>query len=153
MSDIYNFDVIVVGAGVIGIAIAMTCAKKKKSVLLIEKNSSFGEEISSRNSEVIHAGIYYPKDSLKAKFCRDGMERLYKYCTKKNIPIKKTGKLIVQTNPKDQNKLLEILDTGKKNRRKYIKVYEFRLDLCAGFVTTMKISIAYVHFHRPKRTH
>ena len=115
MSDIYNFDVIVVGAGVIGIAIAMTCAKKKKSVLLIEKNSSFGEEISSRNSEVIHAGIYYPKDSLKAKFCRDGMERLYKYCTKKNIPIKKTGKLIVQTNPKDQNKLLEILDTGKKN--------------------------------------
>ena len=69
MSDIYNFDVIVVGAGVIGIAIAMTCAKKKKSVLLIEKNSSFGEEISSRNSEVIHAGIYYPKDSLKAKFC------------------------------------------------------------------------------------
>ena len=114
MSDIYNFDVIVVGAGVIGIAIAMTCAKKKKSVLLIEKNSSFGEEISSRNSEVIHAGIYYPKDSLKAKFCRDGMERLYKYCTKKNIPIKKTGKLIVQTNPKDQNKLLEILDTGKK---------------------------------------
>ena len=87
MSDIYKFDVIVVGAGVIGIAIAMTCANKKKSVLLIEKNSSFGEGISSRNSEVIHAGIYYPKDSLKAKFCRDGMERLYKYCTKKNIPI------------------------------------------------------------------
>ena len=115
MSDIYKFDVIVVGAGVIGIAIAMTCAKKKKSVLLIEKNSGFGEEISSRNSEVIHAGIYYPKDSLKAKFCRDGMERLYKYCTKKKIPIKKTGKLIVQTNPKDQNKLLEILDTGKNN--------------------------------------
>ena len=93
MSDIYNFDVIVVGAGVIGIAIAMTCAKKKKSVLLIEKNSSFGEEISSRNSEVIHAGIYYPKDSLKAKFCRDGMERLYKYCTKKKYSNKKNWKI------------------------------------------------------------
>ena len=115
MSDIYKFDFIVVGAGVIGIAIAMRCAQKKKSVLLIEKNSSFGEEISSRNSEVIHAGIYYPEGSLKAKFCRDGMERLYKYCNKKNIPIKKTGKLIVQTNPKDQNKLLEIFDTGIKN--------------------------------------
>ena len=73
MKDIYNFDIIIVGAGVIGIAIARACAQKKKSVLLIERNPQFGEGISSRNSEVIHAGIYYPENSLKAKFCRDGM--------------------------------------------------------------------------------
>ena len=65
MKDIHNFDIIIVGAGVIGIAIAKACAQKKKSVLLIEKSPQFGEGISSRNSEVIHAGIYYPENSLK----------------------------------------------------------------------------------------
>ena len=85
MKDIYNFDIIIVGAGVIGIAIARVCAQKKKSVLLIEKNAQFGEGISSRNSEVIHAGIYYPENSLKAKFCRDGMKRLYRYCVGKYL--------------------------------------------------------------------
>ncbi len=115
MKDTYNFDIVVVGAGVIGISIALACAHKNFSVLLIEKNSNFGREISSRNSEVIHAGIYYPEHSLKAKFCRDGMKRLYKYCNKKNIPIKKTGKLIVQTHPKDQEKLFKIYEAGIKN--------------------------------------
>ena len=115
MKDIYNFDIIIVGAGVIGIAIARACAQKKKSVLLIEKNPQFGEGISSRNSEVIHAGIYYPENSLKAKFCRDGMERLYRYCYEKKISIKQTGKLIVQTSAKDEDKLLEIYNLGKKN--------------------------------------
>lgn len=124
MSDTFEFDIIVVGAGAIGISIAMKCAQKKKSVLLIEKNSSFGEEISSRNSEVIHAGIYYPKDSLKAKFCRDGMKRLYKYCHKKNIPIKKTGKLIVQSDPKDQNRLLDIFYRGLKNGCKELRLLD-----------------------------
>ena len=114
MKDIYNFDIIIVGAGVIGIAIARACAQKKKSVLLIEKNLQFGEGISSRNSEVIHAGIYYPENSLKAKFCRDGMERLYRYCYEKKISIKQTGKLIVQTSAKDEDKLLEIYNLGKK---------------------------------------
>ena len=115
MKDIYNFDIIIVGAGVIGIAIARACAQKNKSVLLIEKNLQFGEGISSRNSEVIHAGIYYPENSLKAKFCRDGMERLYRYCYEKKISIKQTGKLIVQTSAKDEDKLLEIYNLGKKN--------------------------------------
>ncbi len=114
MREIYEFDIIVVGAGVIGIAIAMTCAQKKK-VLLIEKKSSFGSGISSRNSEVIHAGIYYPQNSLKAKFCRDGMFRLYNYCNKKSIPIKQVGKLIVQSDTNDREKLLQIYNSGLKN--------------------------------------
>ena len=88
---------------------------RKKKVLLIEKKSSFGSGISSRNSEVIHAGIYYPQNSLKAKFCRDGMFKLYNYCNKKNIPIKQVGKLIVQSDTNDREKLLQIYDSGLKN--------------------------------------
>ena len=88
------YDVVIIGAGVVGLSIARSLSTNKRlSVLVIEKEDSFGKGVSSRNSEVIHAGIYYPKDSLKAKFCRDGMERLYKYCTKKNIPIKKNWKI------------------------------------------------------------
>ena len=93
-----------------------------KSVLLIEKNLQFGEGISSRNSEVIHAGIYYPENSLKAKFCRDGMERLYRYCYEKKISIKQTGKLIVQTSAKDEDKLLEIYNLGKQNGCKELRL-------------------------------
>ena len=76
----YYFDVVVIVAGIIGIAISLEHAKKGLQVLLVEKNSTFGQGISSRNSEVIHAGIYYPSNSLKAKFCRRGMEMLYSYC-------------------------------------------------------------------------
>ena len=98
-----------------GLIIILPYLIKKKSVLLVEKNPQFGEGISSRNSEVIHAGIYYPENSLKAKFCRDGMERLYRYCYEKKISIKQTGKLIVQTCAKDEDKLLKIYNLGKKN--------------------------------------
>ena len=83
----YDFDLVVIGAGVVGIASSLAFAKKGLKVLLVEKTESFGTGISSRNSEVIHAGIYYPQNSLKAKFCRDGMFKLYNYCNKKNIPI------------------------------------------------------------------
>ena len=86
MNNSYDFEVVIIGCGVIGLAIAQKLYDNNiKSVLLIEKNLQFGEGISSRNSEVIHAGIYYPENSLKAKFCRDGMERLYRYCYEKKI--------------------------------------------------------------------
>jgi L-2-hydroxyglutarate oxidase LhgO len=94
-----HFDICIIGAGVIGIAIANRLSKhptfKKSSVLLLEKNKLFGQETSSRNSEVIHAGIYYPKNSLKARLCVTGKEALYEYCEKHNIPFKRTGKLII----------------------------------------------------------
>ena len=67
-----HIDVVIIGAGVIGLATAREIAQSGKSVLLIEKEKSFGMATSSRNSEVIHAGIYYPQNSLKAKFCVDG---------------------------------------------------------------------------------
>ena len=99
MSTRDSFDVCVIGAGVIGLAIAYELAKKYRnqdvSIVILERESSFGQHISSRNSEVIHAGIYYPVGSLKAELCVAGKELLYSHCEQFNIPHKKIGKLIV----------------------------------------------------------
>lgn len=92
--DIEN---IVIGAGVIGLAIARTLAVAGRDVLVLEQSGHFGEETSSRNSEVIHAGIYYPKDSLKARYCVEGKHQLYGYCATRHIPHRRCGKLIVAT--------------------------------------------------------
>ncbi|TWX55216.1 NAD(P)/FAD-dependent oxidoreductase [Colwellia hornerae] len=88
-------DAIIIGAGVVGLAIAAKLSETLNNVLIIDKNSSFGEETSSRNSEVIHAGIYYPQGSLKAKLCVQGKEKIYQYCQKRNIPHQRLGKLLV----------------------------------------------------------
>lgn len=88
-------DVIIIGAGVVGLAIAARLSRALKHVLLIDKNLTFGEETSSRNSEVIHAGIYYPHNSLKAKLCVAGKELLYHYCQSRKIPHQRLGKLLV----------------------------------------------------------
>jgi L-2-hydroxyglutarate oxidase LhgO len=100
-------DVCIIGGGVIGLAIARELAEKDKSVFILEKNQKFGEGISSRNSEVIHAGLYYPKDSLKAKFCVASNQRLYEYCDAFNIPHKRLGKLVVANS--DDEEALESL--------------------------------------------
>ena len=111
----YAFDLVVIGAGIVGIAASLAFAKKGLKVLLVEKTDTFGKGISSRNSEVIHAGIYYPKNSLKAKFCRRGMELLYDYCKKRGIANRKIGKLIVQTQRYQEKKLLDIFNNGLEN--------------------------------------
>jgi len=111
----YHFDVIIIGAGIIGIAISLAHAKRGLQVLLVEKNSTFGQGNSSRNSEVIHAGIYYPPNSLKAKFCRRGMEMLYKYCKDNMIPHKNIGKLIIQTENDQKDNFQEIYTNGLAN--------------------------------------
>lgn len=90
-----KIEITIVGAGVIGLAVARELSKSYQDIFVLEKNSSFGKETSSRNSEVIHAGIYYPKESLKAKTCIEGKQLLYEFCVKNNIPHKKLGKLIV----------------------------------------------------------
>jgi len=101
-------DVTIIGAGVIGLAIASELANNRLNIYIIEKNRSYGMEISSRNSEVIHAGIYYPVDSLKARLCVEGRQMLYEICSKNNIPCIKTGKLIVAIT-EDEMKNLEKL--------------------------------------------
>jgi L-2-hydroxyglutarate oxidase LhgO len=102
MSNRDGFDICVIGAGVIGLAIAYELAKKYKnqdiSIVILERESSFGQHISSRNSEVIHAGIYYPTGSLKAELCVAGKQLLYNHCEQFDIPHRKVGKLIVAKN-------------------------------------------------------
>lgn len=89
-------------------AVAAELSKSYRDIIIIEKNPSFGQETSSRNSEVIHAGIYYPKDSLKTKTCIEGNQLLYKFCAEENIAHKKIGKLIVAID-KNETKDLEDL--------------------------------------------
>ena len=108
-------DVVVIGAGVIGLSIAAKLADKKRSVYVIERHATFGQETSSRNSEVIHAGIYYPRDSLKACSCVEGNRMLYDICSKNNIPHRRTGKLIVATCDEEAADLEDLLKNGRNN--------------------------------------
>lgn len=90
-------ETVIVGAGVVGLAVGRALALAGKEVLLLESEDAFGTGTSSRNSEVIHAGIYYPAGSLKARLCVRGREQLYAYCLDRGIPHKRCGKLIVAT--------------------------------------------------------
>ncbi len=92
-----DIQTIVIGAGVVGLACARSLAKSGREVLILEQHDAIGTETSARNSEVIHAGIYYPKGSLKAELCVTGREMLYRYCQENGIEHKRTGKLIVAT--------------------------------------------------------
>ncbi len=108
-------DVAIIGAGVIGLATAREIAQEKRGVFVFEKNRTFGLETSSRNSEVIHTGIYYPEDSLKAKLCVEGKSLLYKLCDKHNIAYKKSGKIIVAADENEISWLEELYEQGRKN--------------------------------------
>ncbi|MBN1981393.1 MAG: NAD(P)/FAD-dependent oxidoreductase [Chitinivibrionales bacterium] len=99
-------DVLIIGAGVVGLAVAAEVASPERSVVLVEKNPALGMETSSRNSEVIHAGIYYAAGALKARLCLEGKELLYRLCNQAGIAHKKIGKIIVST---DKNKSVEPL--------------------------------------------
>lgn len=90
-------DAVVIGAGVIGLAVARELALAGREVLILERNALIGAETSSRNSEVIHAGIYYPTGSVKAETCVRGKSLLYDYCDRRHVPYNRLGKLIVAT--------------------------------------------------------
>jgi L-2-hydroxyglutarate oxidase LhgO len=90
-----QFDAIVIGAGVVGLATARALALAGHEVLVLEAQRAFGQGVSSRNSEVVHAGLYYDTGSLKARLCVQGRERLYDYCEQRGVPHRKTGKLVV----------------------------------------------------------
>ena len=92
---IERVECVVAGAGVVGLAIARALARAGREVVVIERNDVIGNETSSRNSEVIHAGIYYPAGSWKARLCVAGRERLYDYCQSRGISHRRIGKLIV----------------------------------------------------------
>ncbi len=106
---------IVIGSGVIGLACARAIARKGIEVIILEKQEAIGMETSSRHSEVIHAGIYYPPGTNKAKWCVEGKKELYAYCIGNHIPFKKVGKLIVATNKDEIKTLKEINSKAKAN--------------------------------------
>src|SRR4030088_3590446 len=89
---------VVIGAGVVGLAVARALAMAGRELVILEAEDAIGTHTSSRNSEVIHAGIYYPKGSLKASSCVSGKELLYRYCAEHGVPHRHCGKLIVATN-------------------------------------------------------
>lgn len=105
----------IIGAGVVGLAIAAEIADTGNEILVIERHEHFGQETSSRNSEVIHAGIYYPKDSLKAKLCIEGNQLLYQLCRNYQIPHQKIGKLIVALADEEVKGLEVLLDNGRQS--------------------------------------
>jgi L-2-hydroxyglutarate oxidase LhgO len=94
-----KLDAVVIGAGVVGLAVARALAMAGREVVLLEAEDAIGTHTSSRNSEVIHAGIYYPQGSLKARSCVEGKQRLYEYCVSHGVPHRRSGKLIVATQP------------------------------------------------------
>jgi len=110
-----EIDVAIIGAGVIGLATAREIAQRGKEVFVFEKNRTFGLETSSRNSEVIHAGIYYPEDSLKAKLCVEGKNLLYELCSKHNITYRKSGKIVVAVDESDIDWLEQLYEQGRRN--------------------------------------
>ncbi len=107
---------VVIGAGVVGLAVAAQLARQGREVVLLEATREIGSGTSSRNSEVIHAGIYYPTGSLKARLCVEGAARLYDWCAAHGVPAKRVGKLIVATNAAEAEALealrLKAADNG-----------------------------------------
>jgi L-2-hydroxyglutarate oxidase LhgO len=108
-------DVTIIGAGVIGLAIAAQIAGKGWEAYVLEKNESFGQETSSRHSGVIHSGIYYPQNSLKTRLCLAGNNALYKLCEEHGIGYQKTGKLMIATTDEEISELEILLDRGQRN--------------------------------------
>jgi|2_EtaG_2_1085320.scaffolds.fasta_scaffold00133_23 L-2-hydroxyglutarate oxidase LhgO len=115
MNDKYRFDIVIIGAGIVGLAIANEVSKVYKNVLVIEKEKAFGQHTSSRNSEIIHSGIYYPKEALKTKLCVEGNRLLYEFLAIHKIPHRKCGKLIVANSPGDESALETLYQQGVEN--------------------------------------
>jgi len=138
-----DIEVLIIGAGVIGLALGEKITEKGKQVAIVEKNFKYGLETSSRNSEVIHSGIHYPKNSLKAKLCVEGNYLLYKVAEKNNLTYKKTGKITVATTKQEISLIEKLYLQGKENGVKDIyiidkkKIEEIEPDINAevGLVT------------------
>jgi len=110
-----SLDAVVIGAGVVGLAVARALAMAGREVVILEAEEAIGTHTSSRNSEVIHAGIYYPKNSLKARSCVAGKELLYEYCVAHGVPHRRCGKLIVASSESQVSNLHEIQNKAHAN--------------------------------------
>ena len=111
----YAADVTIIGAGVVGLAIAAEISKGKSQVYVLEKNDTFGQETSSRNSEIIHSGIYYPANTLKAATCVEGNALLYKICKEYGVEHSNLTKLVVATCDEEIGEIESLLAKGQTN--------------------------------------
>jgi L-2-hydroxyglutarate oxidase LhgO len=112
---LFDFDVTVVGAGAVGLACGRAFAIRNLDVLVIEREAVIGQGVSSRNSEVIHAGLYYLTDSLKARYCVGGRRSLYSFLESRKVAHRKCGKLVVATTSDDLGRLHSILQQAEAN--------------------------------------
>lgn len=110
-----DLDTVVVGAGVVGLAIARALARREQSVTVLERNGAIGAEVSSRSSEVIHAGLYYPPGSLRGRLCAAGRDMLYRFAAESGITVRRCGKLLVATTPDELPALGAIARTAAAN--------------------------------------
>lgn len=108
-------DTVVVGAGVVGLAVARALAQAGREVVIVEREGAIGTGVSARNSEVIHGGLYYPPGSLKARMCVRGRELLYAYCIERGVPYRRCGKLVVANSDAERTALEQILARARAN--------------------------------------
>ena len=119
-----DFDVAIIGAGIVGLACAAKVAQKGFSTIIIETEGKPGTGTSARNSSVLHSGIYYPPNSLKARLCLRGNQLTYQYCRENNVPFKQTGKLIVASSENQIPILMDLSQNGVRNGVEGIKLLE-----------------------------
>jgi len=119
-----NYDIAIIGSGVIGLSIAYELSDTDKKIIVIDKEKSFGHHTSTRNSQVIHSGIYYPKNSKKAIHCVRGNKMIYDFCELHGISYKNTGKIIIAQNDEELKKIELLKKNGEKNGLTNLKIYK-----------------------------
>jgi L-2-hydroxyglutarate oxidase LhgO len=119
-------DTTIIGAGAVGLAIAHELSNTGQNIVAVERNDSFGKETSSRNSEVVHGGIYYPEGSLKASLCVEGRKLVYEICRREGIPFRKTGKIIVAPTPSRIPDLERLKKRGDANGVENLRMLDKR---------------------------
>src|SRR5271167_3265448 len=115
MAERDTASVVIIGGGVVGCAVAMEVAAAFDDVFLLEEMPQLGMGASSRNSGVIHSGIYYAKGSRKARHCVEGNRLTYEFCEKHNVPHRRTGKLVVAVNAHEEEELAALKKRGEEN--------------------------------------
>ena len=110
-----SVNIVIIGAGVVGLAVAAKISEKNEGVYVFEKNTRYGQETSGHNSAVIHSGIHYPKNTLKAKLCVKGNKMLYELCEKHKIPFKRLGKLTVAVGEEELDEVEKLMRQGIDN--------------------------------------
>ena len=117
-------NIVIIGAGIVGLATAAKISERNEGVYVFEKNSKYGQETSAHNSCVVHSGIHYPKNSLKAQLCVKGNHMIYEVCEKYKIPHKKLGKLTVAVEEKEIDELERLMKMGEENGVEGLKFLE-----------------------------